>query len=382
MRDLGTLGGSASSAHAVNSTGGVAGQSWLAGHTASHAFYWTIGGGIQGLGTLGGTHSGAIALNDAGAVTGHSQIPGNAWRAFYWTAGTGMINLGTLGGFESFARALNQAGAVAGVSSASGNAGRRVFYWTASGGMQDVGTLPGYTDSDASGMNDAGTIAGYSWNASTGINRAFVWSPTGGMQDIGTLPGFANSWASAINSSGVVVGSSWNYDPYEERAFVWTAGGGMKDVFSITGMNWITHLNDNLQVTGYRQDLEGYYAATLHLNSYSFAGFLRPVENLPTVNVAKSGSAIPVKFSLGGNHGMGIMETGYPRSQAMSCDLGAPQDAVEETVSAGGSTLSYDSASEQYVYVWKTEKGWTGCRQLIVRLNDGTERRADFRFTR
>jgi hypothetical protein len=30
--------------------------------------------------------------------------------------------------------------------------------------------------------------------------------------------------------------------------------------------------------------------------------------------------------------------------------------------------------------VWKTEKSWTGCRQLVVRLNDGMEYKANFKF--
>jgi hypothetical protein len=35
------------------------------------------------------------------------------------------------------------------------------------------------------------------------------------------------------------------------------------------------------------------------------------------------------------------------------------------------------------VYVWKTEKSWAGsCRQLNVRLIDGTEHKANFRFNK
>src|SRR6266540_3231667 len=50
-------------------------------------------------------------------------------------------------------------------------------------------------------------------------------------------------------------------------------------------------------------------------------------------------------------------------------------------VTAGGSSLSYDAESDTYTYVWKTEKSWAGtCRQLIVRLNDGSERVAFFKF--
>ena len=38
-------------------------------------------------------------------------------------------------------------------------------------------------------------------------------------------------------------------------------------------------------------------------------------------------------------------------------------------------------ADGQYVYVWKTDKAWSGtCRQLVVKLSDNTEHRANFRF--
>lgn len=55
------------------------------------------------------------------------------------------------------------------------------------------------------------------------------------------------------------------------------------------------------------------------------------------------------------------------------------QAAVEETVTAGGSSLSYGSG--QYVYVWKSEKAWANsCRQLQVSLADGTTHVANFSF--
>ncbi|MGH9905990.1 MAG: PxKF domain-containing protein [Pyrinomonadaceae bacterium] len=58
-----------------------------------------------------------------------------------------------------------------------------------------------------------------------------------------------------------------------------------------------------------------------------------------------------------------------------------PGDTIEETVNAGGSSLSYDATTDLYTYVWKTNKAWKGnCRILAVRLNDGTEHLAKFRF--
>src|SRR5919109_1657263 len=114
---------------------------------------------------------------------------------------------------------------------------------------------------------------------------------------------------------------------------------------------------------------------------YNWRGFFSPVNNLPTLNVVKAGSAVPTKFSLGGNQGMSIMADGYPKSQVIACDSTAPVDGIEQTVTAGGSSLSYDSTLDQYNYVWKTDKAWAGsCRQLVVKLADGTFHRANFRF--
>jgi hypothetical protein len=114
---------------------------------------------------------------------------------------------------------------------------------------------------------------------------------------------------------------------------------------------------------------------------YPWSGFFQPVDNLPTVNSVKAGQAIPVKFSLGGNYGLSIFAAGYPKSQQVACSGGAPIDDVEQTVTAGNSSLQYDAANGQYSYTWKTDKSWAGqCRQLVVRLVDGTEHMANFKF--
>jgi hypothetical protein len=115
--------------------------------------------------------------------------------------------------------------------------------------------------------------------------------------------------------------------------------------------------------------------------TYEFAGFFPPVDNPPTRNVAKAGSAIPVKFTLNGDHGLAIVIPGYPASQPILCDSSSPIDSITETSTAGSSGLSYDAASDQYVYVWKTQKAWAGtCRRFILKLVDGTEHTADFGF--
>ncbi|MBO0858943.1 MAG: PxKF domain-containing protein [Chloracidobacterium sp.] len=114
---------------------------------------------------------------------------------------------------------------------------------------------------------------------------------------------------------------------------------------------------------------------------YNFSGFFQPVDNPPTANIVNAGSAIPIKFTLSGAKGMNIFAQGFPISQQIACGDGAPSSEIEQTVTAGGSSLSYDAESDTYTYVWKTDESWAGtCRQLIVRLNDGSERVALFKF--
>jgi Tol biopolymer transport system component len=114
---------------------------------------------------------------------------------------------------------------------------------------------------------------------------------------------------------------------------------------------------------------------------YTFTGFFSPVDNQPTANKVAAGSAVPVKFRLGGPQGLAIFAGGYPRSQSVACNAAATVDGIEQTVSANTSGLTYDAASGTYSYTWKTDKAWANtCRQLVLRFADGTYRRADFTF--
>ncbi len=114
---------------------------------------------------------------------------------------------------------------------------------------------------------------------------------------------------------------------------------------------------------------------------YPFTGFFGPVENVPGVNSMKAGAAVPIKFSLGGDQGLDILAAGYPVSRPVSCaGLASDSDPVE-TVTAGSSSLSFDPATGQYTYVWKTDRQWAGtCRVLTVQLDDGSQHLANFQF--
>ena len=114
--------------------------------------------------------------------------------------------------------------------------------------------------------------------------------------------------------------------------------------------------------------------------TYAWNGFFAPVDNPPILNIVKAGSAIPVKFSLGGNQGLDVFAVGYPRSQTVTCNSAAT-DPIEQTITANASGLTYDATTDTYTYVWKSDKSWAGtCRQLVVTTKDGAVHRANFQL--
>lgn len=116
--------------------------------------------------------------------------------------------------------------------------------------------------------------------------------------------------------------------------------------------------------------------------TYAWSGFLRPVDNLPVVNVAKAGSAIPVKFSLSGDQGLAIFDLA-PGSRTAPTVGTATSDALEELATPGASGLTYDALTDTYTYVWKTDKAWSGTtRDVVLTLADGSVRTARFQFTK
>lgn len=115
--------------------------------------------------------------------------------------------------------------------------------------------------------------------------------------------------------------------------------------------------------------------------AYDWAGFFQPVNNLPTLNLVNAGRAIPVKFSLGGDQGMAVFVAGYPTSEPIACGSTTAVESIEIALTSGSSSLSYDSSADQYTFVWKTQRSSAGsCRQLVVKLIDGTVHRANFQF--
>jgi len=113
--------------------------------------------------------------------------------------------------------------------------------------------------------------------------------------------------------------------------------------------------------------------------SYALTGPFHPVDAFPTPNAMQAGQTVPVKFSLGGDYGLEVFESEYPKSVASTCGTTAP-DPVEST-SANSSGLVYDATTGVYTYNWKTNKLWKGCRTLTMLFRDGSSFQANFKFT-
>jgi hypothetical protein len=114
---------------------------------------------------------------------------------------------------------------------------------------------------------------------------------------------------------------------------------------------------------------------------YNFGGFLAPVEDPPAVNRVRAGRVVPVKFSLNGFQGAGVLAEDYPQVAEVECGAGERPERGEPARSGARSELVYHARSDRYRFLWRTERSWAGgCRQLLLKLDDGLVRRAEFAF--
>jgi len=98
-------------------------------------------------------------------------------------------------------------------------------------------------------------------------------------------------------------------------------------------------------------------------------------------NVVNAGAVIPVKFSLGGDFGLGIFKAGSPTSQQVNCSTHALMGSPAAATSPGGNAFTYDGT--QYQFNWKTNASWKNtCRVFTVQLIDNTTHTAYFQFTK
>jgi hypothetical protein len=96
-------------------------------------------------------------------------------------------------------------------------------------------------------------------------------------------------------------------------------------------------------------------------------------------NEVDAGNIVPVRFSLVGDHGLAVLD-GEPQL-VPSSDCSWWRNRITETVPASTPNLAYSAVGDRYTWVLRSNASWRGdCRELVLRLNDGTEQRLLIRF--
>jgi len=220
LLDLGTLGGTTSSAVGINTSGQIVGQSTTAGGIA-HAYVWTPGGTagaasnpqMKDLNPTGGV-SAATAINSTGQVVGFVAVShpglGDTDRAFIYSGGTmTQLPLPQTGGYSiSYAYGVNDAGKVVGEAYTALSPIPHGFFYNGSASVE-IGDFGG-GGSTPLAINKSDQVVGYSTTAD-GYDHAFSYH-AGAITDLGTLGGGHYSYAKAIASGGQIVGGSFTDD--------------------------------------------------------------------------------------------------------------------------------------------------------------------------
>ncbi|MEP6685154.1 MAG: hypothetical protein ABJB22_00120 [Verrucomicrobiota bacterium] len=254
VTDLGTLGGTESSAIAINDNGRVLGASHVAGRDRENHFFlydsglladvsllYNIGSGyyatslidinnkdhivgnisngdavllsqgvITDLDRLGGSYSSALGINNSGQSVGYYASSYGFHHALLYSNGT-IKELGPFGAEAiSVATAINDSGMVVGMATDSYRLPSHAFLYS-NGFMKDIRPF-GSSESYARGINKGGQVVGEFLTADGAAFHAFLYS-NGLATDLGSA-GSPESVAYAINDYGQVVGTTWV--PYDD----------------------------------------------------------------------------------------------------------------------------------------------------------------------
>jgi hypothetical protein len=114
-----------------------------------------------------------------------------------------------------------------------------------------------------------------------------------------------------------------------------------------------------------------------------FGGFLSPVSGLGW-NQIQAGQTVPIRFSLGGDFGLDIFASGYPRYVEIDCvseEVTGQPIAITDGNEVG---LTYSPESDQYHLAWRSDRSLAdSCVQVQLKFEGTTQApTAKFRLRR
>ncbi len=198
--------------------------------------------------------------------------------------------------------------------------------------------------------------------------RAVVSSPGLGKTNDQTVGTFTADASGAVSGELTV--------PLAASGYTWAGASAGVAFIDLLGAGSDQSHRDATAITG----LAPHASACGSVSPLSWSGFTAPVANTPALNAVQAGQSVPVKFSINGAGAtlQDVLATGYPQSAPVSCTT------PDLTLTTGNQTAAADSGTgrhtDNFSYVWKTDPGSTGCRELILKLVDGSYHRALFQF--
>jgi len=286
VTNLGTLGGTFSSAISISNNGLISGFSFLPGNQTEVAVIWQNGTATP-LGTLGGPNSAVEWPNhNATAVVGIAEtadldplnedwscsyggaffptVTGHICLGFVWQHDA-MSPLPTLGGINGYASGANDAGQVVGWAETPIHDStcflpqvlqfEAVVWGPNRGQIQALPPLDSDPDSAATAINNKSQIVGISGICENAVGdlsamHAVLWE-NGTVTYLGNLGADAWDTPTAINNQGQVVGFAETADG-TFHGFFWTKSGGMQDLKPLAGdsFSFAYAINDRGQIVG------------------------------------------------------------------------------------------------------------------------------------
>jgi probable HAF family extracellular repeat protein len=263
-----------STAYGANESEQIAGGSYTKVTTGgvttypSRAVRWTTSGaGGTLLGNLGGSYTTATAINTLGEIAGGSTSADGQMRPFLWNPnpapGGTLTDLDFFAGVDFQAEDRNASGTIVGAVRSTPSTLQTAFVWRAGvfALLPDLGAPPAGDGivSYATGVNDAGVIVGFVNTASFGI-RAVRWNLADGRYVVENLGLGTGSQASDINNAGEIVGI---HRATRSNGGFYLAGSILKELPALSGTARPVRINENGDVVGFSNFRNGYTHAVV-----------------------------------------------------------------------------------------------------------------------